>query len=183
VVSEGTKIDPHAEAGLIGFGFQGLDVVANTLIRSAVRPWLNAVDVDAGLWTPRRSLASLWLRGSGWQSDAQYRVFGLRIIHLIREDGPQRPDCVAGHVGTALSEVPVLSGPPIKSEVSWYSSDFAQRQGKRQGNRSQRESGRCRPNRGTGRPRCFPPADATRRQFDYVLRSRRRFSARLASSS
>jgi hypothetical protein len=37
--SEGTNIDLLAEACLIGFGFQDLDLVANPLIGSAARPF------------------------------------------------------------------------------------------------------------------------------------------------
>ena len=39
VISEGTNIDLLAEACLIGFGLQGLTLVANALIGSAARPF------------------------------------------------------------------------------------------------------------------------------------------------
>jgi hypothetical protein len=39
VISEGTNINLLAEAWSIGFGFEGLDLVANALIGSAARPF------------------------------------------------------------------------------------------------------------------------------------------------
>ena len=39
VVAEGANIDFFAEACLLGFGFEGLDLVANALIGSAARPF------------------------------------------------------------------------------------------------------------------------------------------------
>jgi hypothetical protein len=39
VISKGTNIDLLAEACLIGFGFQNLNLIANALIGSAARPF------------------------------------------------------------------------------------------------------------------------------------------------
>jgi len=39
VISEGTNINLLAEACLLSFGFQGLDLIENALVDSAARPF------------------------------------------------------------------------------------------------------------------------------------------------
>ena len=48
VIGEGANVDLLAEACLIGLGFQGLDLVANALIGSAVLPFRDNSEPGAG---------------------------------------------------------------------------------------------------------------------------------------